>query len=82
VDGVTCSLFGLVWFGLLCLCVPDTEIDWVAYMEEVGFYEQGELNYTKMRGGTGPLVYPAGFVYFFWVVKQLCDAGNNIRRGP
>ena len=26
---------------------------------------QGERDYTKLRGDTGPLVYPAGFVYLF-----------------
>ncbi|KAL4441801.1 hypothetical protein ABPG77_003717 [Micractinium sp. CCAP 211/92] len=58
----------------LCLLiirrVPYTEIDWVAYMQEVGGYLQGERDYAKMRGDTGPLVYPAGFVYLFaWLQR-------------
>lgn len=43
----------------------DTEIDWVAYMQEVGGFLDGERNYTALRGDTGPLVYPAGFVYLY-----------------
>ncbi len=36
----------------------DTEIDWVAYMEEVGGVLQGERDYSQLKGCTGPLVYP------------------------
>jgi len=51
-ETVLCSL--IVWK------VPYTEIDWRAYMDEVGGYLDGERDYTKLRGDTGPLVYPAG----------------------
>ena len=30
-------------------------------------------------GDTGPLVYPAGFVWIFWVFHSLTDAGTNIK---
>ncbi|KAL4434015.1 hypothetical protein ABPG75_000456 [Micractinium tetrahymenae] len=64
----------LVAETVLCLLiirrVPYTEIDWVAYMQEVGGYLEGERDYAKMRGDTGPLVYPAGFVYLFaWLQR-------------
>ncbi len=39
---------------------PDTEIDWIAYMQEVGGFLSGERDYALLRGDTGPLVYPAG----------------------
>ena len=45
--------------------VPYTEIDWMAYMDEVESYVEGERDYLKIRGGTGPLVYPAFFLYVF-----------------
>jgi len=45
--------------------VPYTEIDWIAYMEEVDFWLDGEYDYRKIYGNTGPLVYPAGFLYLF-----------------
>ena len=59
----------LVFESLLCIAiihrVPYTEIDWEAYVEEVEGYLSGELNYANLRGGTGPLVYPAGFLYLY-----------------
>ena len=64
-------------FGELALCslivwrVPYTEIDWRAYMDEVGGYLAGERDYTKLRGDTGPLVYPAGFVYLYAALRRL-----------
>lgn len=33
-----------------------TNIDWKAYMEQVEMFVNGELNYRKIRGDTGPLV--------------------------
>ncbi|KAJ1485426.1 ALG3 protein-domain-containing protein [Baffinella frigidus] len=45
--------------------VPYTEIDWVAYMQEVGGVISGERDYSLLKGNTGPLVYPAGFVWFY-----------------
>ena len=44
--------------------MPYTEIDWKAYMQEVEGYLSGERNYERIRGDTGPLVYPAGFHIF------------------
>ena len=36
---------------------PDTEIDWVAYMQEVEGVLNGTFDYTQLKGDTGPLVY-------------------------
>jgi ALG3 protein len=52
-------------------CPADTEIDWTAYMEEVKGYQQGERDYRQLRGGTGPLVYPAGFVHLFSTLQRI-----------
>lgn len=35
----------------------DTEIDWEAYMSEVGGFLNGTYDYYKLEGATGPLVY-------------------------
>lgn len=56
--------------------VPYTEIDWIAYMEEVEGYLNGETDYTKLGGGTGPLVYPAGFVYIYSALHWLTSGGD------
>lgn len=67
----------LLCVGEMFLCalivwkVPYTEIDWKAYMSEVGGYLDGERDYTKLRGDTGPLVYPAGFVYVYAALAKL-----------
>ncbi|DAZ98135.1 TPA: hypothetical protein N0F65_003121 [Lagenidium giganteum] len=60
--------------------IPYTEIDWKAYMEQVELFKGGERDYIKIRGGTGPLVYPAGFVYLFSVLHSVTDNGEDIRR--
>ena len=43
------------------LFCPDTEIDWVAYMQEVEGFINGTWNYTELKGDTGPLVYGMGY---------------------
>ena len=58
--------------------VAYTEIDWIAYMQEVKGYIDGERDYTKLAGDTGPLVYPAGFVYVFAWLYHLTNHGKNI----
>ncbi|PSR77383.1 family 58 glycosyltransferase [Coniella lustricola] len=58
--------------------VPYTEIDWTAYMEQVQLYEDGERDYTKIEGGTGPLVYPAAHVWIYRVLYAWTDRGTDI----
>ncbi|KAJ2728174.1 dolichyl-P-Man:Man(5)GlcNAc(2)-PP-dolichol alpha-1,3-mannosyltransferase [Coemansia sp. BCRC 34962] len=48
-------------------------------MQEVAGAIAGERNYTKLQGATGPLVYPAGFVWIFGLLWQATDGGQNIR---
>ncbi|OHX00487.1 dolichyl-p-man:man c -pp-dolichyl mannosyltransferase [Colletotrichum incanum] len=64
--------------GLIIWKVPYTEIDWVAYMEQVSQFVSGERDYTKIKGGTGPLVYPAAHVYTYTGLYYLTDEGKNI----
>jgi alpha-1,3-mannosyltransferase len=84
---------GLTWLMLLfeltlglailafrsCTKHTDTEIDWQAYMQEVQGFLDGDLNYTHLKGDTGPLVYPAGFLYVFSALYYLCSAGTDIK---
>lgn len=70
-------LFETVLTCLIVQRIPYTEIDWVAYMQEVKGYEMGELDYMNLRGDTGPLVYPAGFLYLYSWLKSLASAASD-----
>lgn len=47
-------------------------------MEQVSQYISGERDYTKIQGGTGPLVYPAAHVYIYWGLYHVTEQGKNI----
>ncbi len=51
--------------------VSYTNIDWNAYMEQVASVMAGERDYMKLRGDTGPLVYPGGFVWLYALLSHL-----------
>ncbi|KAI9350294.1 putative Dol-P-Man:Man(5)GlcNAc(2)-PP-Dol alpha-1,3-mannosyltransferase [Obelidium mucronatum] len=78
----------LLFWGLLAiekaLCllilykVAYTEIDWVAYMQQTTQFLSGERNYVMIKGDTGPLVYPAGFLYIFSGLNWLTAGGSNV----
>jgi alpha-1,3-mannosyltransferase len=71
---VALLLLGELALGSLIIArVFYTEIDWAAYMEEVDFWLDGEYDYRKIYGNTGPLVYPAGFLYLFGALQWLTD---------
>lgn len=62
--------------------VKYTEIDWSTYMiqvKQVFNSSQPNFNYTQIEGPTGPLVYPAGHLYIFYLLKELTDEGTDIR---
>ncbi|XP_013148455.1 PREDICTED: lethal(2)neighbour of tid protein 2 [Papilio polytes] len=59
--------------------VPYTEIDWKAYMQECEGFLNGTFDYSQLRGDTGPLVYPAGFVYIYSTFYFLTNQGQNIK---
>jgi alpha-1,3-mannosyltransferase len=50
-------------------------------MQQVEIFLGGERNYKNIQGDTGPLVYPAGFLYIFSVLYWLTDAGSSIIAG-
>ncbi|XP_042373534.1 dol-P-Man:Man(5)GlcNAc(2)-PP-Dol alpha-1,3-mannosyltransferase-like isoform X2 [Zingiber officinale] len=60
-----------VLIALIIAYVPYTKIDWDAYMSQVDGFLGGERDYTKLKGDTGPLVYPAGFLYVYSGIKFL-----------
>lgn len=81
VVAVLLSLVEVLLCSVVIWKVPYTEIDWKAYMQEVEGYLSGERNYELIRGDTGPLVYPAGFLYIFSALHWLTDSGSNIALG-
>jgi len=71
----------IILCSIIILKVSYTEIDWIAYMQEVGGFLSGERNYANIKGDTGPLVYPAGFLYVFSVLYWLTNEGVHVLRG-
>jgi len=78
-------LIPLVLLGELVLClliikvIRYTPIDFNAYMEEVeGPLVHGVYNYSLLRGETGPLVYPGGFVYLYGAIRWLTHGGADV----
>src|SRR5271155_2826148 len=72
-----------------CLTFTDTEIDWKAYMEQVGQYLAGERDYALIKGGTGPLwfihlsitidiSYPAGHVWIYTALYKITSNGKDV----
>eukprot|EP00804_Cyclotella_cryptica_P010422 CCRYP_018157-RA/>CCRYP_018157-RA protein AED:0.32 eAED:0.32 QI:0/0/0/1/1/1/2/0/188 len=50
-------------------------------MQEVSAYQNGERDYVNIRGDTGPLVYPAGFLYLYsWLKSLASDAAAAVWR--
>ncbi|CAA0828196.1 Dol-P-Man\\x3aMan(5)GlcNAc(2)-PP-Dol alpha-1-3-mannosyltransferase [Striga hermonthica] len=60
-----------VLVSLVIAYVPYTEIDWDAYMSQVNGFLGGERDYSKLEGDTGPLVYPAGFLYIYSAIQYV-----------
>ncbi|KAJ7156088.1 glycosyltransferase family 58 protein [Mycena crocata] len=63
---------------LIIRFVSYTEIDWETYMVQTDVYLKGELDYSRITGPTGPLVYPAGHLHIHRLLHLLTDGGANI----
>ncbi|KAG7858726.1 hypothetical protein KL939_002848 [Ogataea angusta] len=61
--------------------VPYTEIDYSTYMQQIGQIEAGELDYAKISGDTGPIVYPGGHVYIYSWMKWFTSGMDNVYVG-
>eukprot|EP00922_Rhytidocystis_sp_ex-Travisia-forbesii_P025943 GHVS01038038.1.p1 GENE.GHVS01038038.1~~GHVS01038038.1.p1 ORF type:complete len:798 (+),score=140.04 GHVS01038038.1:214-2607(+) len=55
-----------------------TNIDWTAYMQQVKQVASSEYNYYNIQGETGPLVYPAGHVYIYMLIRWWTNGGTDI----
>ena len=74
-------------FGEMLLCTiivlkrSFTHIDWRAYMQEVeGPMVHGVWDYAQLRGETGPLVYPGGFVVLYASLRLLAGGDGTVVR--
>ena len=48
-------------------------------MSQVKGFLSGDLNYPNLKGDTGPLVYPAGFLYVFSLLYKLSNEGKDVK---
>jgi alpha-1,3-mannosyltransferase len=49
-------------------------------MQEVsGVLNDKQFDYLELKGDTGPLVYPAGFVWIFAALYYVTDQGTKIQ---
>ncbi|KAF6142489.1 hypothetical protein GIB67_039453 [Kingdonia uniflora] len=62
-------LLDVLLVSLIITYVPYTKIDWDAYMSQVSGFLEGERDYSNLKGDTGPLVYPAGFLYMYSAIQ-------------
>lgn len=75
---ISLLLFEIILCSLIVRHVPYTEIDWIAYNEEVdAWWRDGERDYANIRGGTGPLVYPAGFLYLYRAIQYAAGGDGS-----
>jgi len=71
-------LFEIVFNVLIIKYVNYTEIDWIAYMQEVKGFLSGDWDYSHLHGQTGPLVYPSLFVYIYSILNIVTLDGSII----
>ncbi|KAA3673745.1 alpha-1,3-mannosyltransferase [Paragonimus westermani] len=78
---LACILFvsEVILCTFIILRVNYTEIDWVAYMQEVEYFLNGTLDYDQIQGQTGPCVYPAGFLYIYSLFYHLTSGGSQLK---
>lgn len=61
--------------------VPYTEIDYSTYMQQITQIEEGERDYSKIGGDTGPIVYPGGYVIIYKILKRVTCGMERIQDG-
>ncbi|ODO09181.1 hypothetical protein I350_02781 [Cryptococcus amylolentus CBS 6273] len=71
---------GEILLGLLVIWkIPYTKIDWPAYMQQVGMFLDGEQDYSRIEGETGPLVYPALHLYIYTAFSKIMPSIDDVR---
>ena len=55
-------------------------IDWTCYMEQIGIYQTGDLDYLNYNSRHGPCVYGGAYIYIFDFLHRLTEEGKNLLR--
>lgn len=63
---------------IIILKVSYTEIDFKTYMQQIELVNEGELDYSLIKGDTGPIVYPAGFIQIYQILYNITNGGEDI----
>ncbi|KAH9857032.1 mannosyltransferase [Lenzites betulinus] len=63
---------------LIIRFIPYTEIDWETYILQLELYLNGERDYARITGPTGPIVYPAGHIYVHQLLYTLTNSGLSL----
>jgi len=72
------AVLDLLLVSSVMLRVGYTEIDWKTYMQQVRKFVDGERDYRLIDGDTGPIVYPANFLYIYTVLYYVSSGGTNV----
>lgn len=57
----------------------DTEIDFFTYMEHArAVFQKGIRDYNKISGPSGPIAYPAGYLYIFEGIRRFTGDGQSL----
>ncbi|SCZ96115.1 BZ3500_MvSof-1268-A1-R1_Chr8-1g10015 [Microbotryum saponariae] len=72
-------VFEVALLALIIRFIPYTEIDFSTYMQQSSLFISGERQYSLIKGDTGPLVYPAGFLYIYSGIHYITRGGLDIR---
>ncbi|SCV67200.1 BQ2448_5846 [Microbotryum intermedium] len=72
-------VFEVALLGLIIRFIPYTEIDFSTYMQQSSLFIAGERQYSLIKGDTGPLVYPAGFLYIYSGIHHITRGGLDTR---
>ena len=76
---ISAILFSVFLFCLWIISTRDlVYIDFPAYVIQVDQFLSGDRNYYDFTTPQGPLVYPAGFLYFFTPIMYLMNGGTVI----
>jgi alpha-1,3-mannosyltransferase len=71
-------LFDVVLSALILLFYKLTDIDWSTYIAQVSQVSSGVRKYTDIEGPTGPIVYPAGHVWFYTLLSRFTLNGEKV----